>query len=89
MSPNTIFPLPKESDNPSEKVRKTSWDFDDTKKALVATTDTVVKEGNTDMVKKRNQNKILWRNPSLLLFQQKRKSTQSTKQRNHKSLIKQ
>ena len=26
-----------------------SGDFDDTKKALVTTTDTVVKEGNTDM----------------------------------------
>ena len=32
MSSNIIGPLHKESDNPSEKVRKTSWDLDDTKK---------------------------------------------------------
>ena len=43
MSSNIIGPLPKESDNPSEKVRKTSGDLDDIKKALVTTTDTVVK----------------------------------------------
>ena len=52
MSSNTIFTLPKESDTPSERVRKTSGDLDDTKHALVTTTDTVVKEGNTDMVDK-------------------------------------
>ena len=49
---NTIFPLPKESDTPSEKVIKTIGDLDDTKKALVNTTYTVFKEGNTDMVDK-------------------------------------
>ena len=49
MSPNNIYPLPKESDTQSESVRKTSGDLDDTKQALVNTTDTVVKEGNTDM----------------------------------------
>ena len=32
---------------------------------------------------------MLWRNPSLLLFQQKRKLTQSTKERKHKPPIKQ
>ena len=52
MSPNNICPFPKESDTPSEKVRKTSGDLDDTKKALVTTTDTVVKEGNTYIVDK-------------------------------------
>ena len=52
MSPNTILPFPKEYDTPSEKVRRTSGDLDDTKQSLVTTTDTVVKEGNTDMVKK-------------------------------------
>ena len=52
MSPNTIFPLPQESDTPSEKVRKQSGDLDDTKKALVSTTDTVAKEGNIAMVDK-------------------------------------
>ena len=57
MSSNIIGPLPKESDNPSEKVRKTSGDLDDTKKALVTTTDTVVKEGNTDMFDKKKENK--------------------------------
>ena len=41
MSPNTIFPLPKESDTPGEKVRKTSGDLDDTRQALVTTNDTV------------------------------------------------
>ena len=53
-SPNTICLLPKESDNPSEKVRK-SWDLDDTKQALFNTNDAVVKEGNTDMVEKKEK----------------------------------
>ena len=44
--------MPKESDTPSEKVRETSGDLDDTKHALFTTTDTVVKEVNTDMVEK-------------------------------------
>ena len=47
MSSNIIGPLSKESDNPSEKFRKTSGYLDDTKKALILNTDTVVKEGNT------------------------------------------
>ena len=45
--------LPKKSENPSEKVRNTSGDWDETKKALVTTTDTIVKEGNTDTVDKK------------------------------------
>ena len=53
MSSNISDPLPNRSDNPSEKVRKTSGDFDDTKKALVFFTETVAKEGNTDMVEKK------------------------------------
>ena len=57
MSSNTIGPLHKEYDNTSEKVRKTSGDFDYTKKALVITTDTVVKEGNTDMVDRKRKTK--------------------------------
>ena len=52
MSSNISDPLPKEYYTPSEKVRKTSGDLDDTKQALVTTTDMVVKEGNTDMVDK-------------------------------------
>ena len=52
MSPYTISPLPKESDTPSENVRKKSGDLDDTKHALVTTTETVFKEQNTDMVEK-------------------------------------
>ena len=52
MSPNNIFPLPKESDIPSEKGIKTSGELDDTKEALEPTTDTVVKERNTYMVEK-------------------------------------
>ena len=47
MSSNISEPLPNKFDNPIENVRKTSGNFDDTKKALVFTTDTVVKEGNT------------------------------------------
>ena len=57
MSTNTIFPLLKESDTPSEKVRKTSGDRDNTKQALVTNTYTVVKEGNTDMVDKEGKSK--------------------------------
>ena len=52
MSSNTIFPLPKESDTPSEKVIKTGEDFDYSKHTLVTTTAMVAKEGNTDMVDK-------------------------------------
>ena len=48
--------MPKEYDNPSENIRKTSGDLDDTKKALVFTTDTVDKEGNTDTVDKKKSN---------------------------------
>ena len=57
MSPNTIFPLPKESDIPSEKVRNKSGYLDDTKQALVTTTDTVVKEGNTEIFDKEGKSK--------------------------------
>ena len=49
MSSNTLGPLPKEYDNPSEKVRNTGGDLDDT--------DTVVKEGTTDMVDKKSKTK--------------------------------
>ena len=54
MSSNIISQLPKKSGNPSEKVKITSGDLDETKKALVTTTGTVIKEGNTYMVKKLN-----------------------------------
>ena len=57
MSYNTICPLPKEYDTPSEKVRKTSGNLDDTKQALVTTTDTVVKEGNTEIFDKEGKSK--------------------------------
>ena len=52
MSSNTIWPLPKESDTPSEKVIKTGGDLGDTNQSLVTTNYTVVKEGDTDMVDK-------------------------------------
>ena len=55
MSSNISDPLPKIYDTPSEKFRKTSGDLDDTKKALVFTTDTIVKEGNTGMVDKNKE----------------------------------
>ena len=54
MSSNISDPLPKKSDNPGITVRKTSGELNKTKKALVTTTDTVVKEGNTDMQTKPN-----------------------------------
>ena len=57
MSPNNICPLPKESDTPVEKFRKTSGDLDYTKNVLVNTTDTVIKEGNTYMVDKEGKSK--------------------------------
>ena len=73
VSSNTIGPFTNEYDTPSEKVIITCGYLDDTKQALVTTTATVVKEGNTDMVdKKRNLKKMLWRKPSLLQFQKKR-----------------
>ena len=39
MSSNISEPLPNKPDNPGKKVRKNSGDLDDTKKALVFTTD--------------------------------------------------
>ena len=60
ISSNIIGPLPKESDNPSEKVIKTSGDLDYTKQALFFTTDTVVKEGNTDIVDKKGKQNLMW-----------------------------
>ena len=57
VSSNTIFPLPKKYDTPSEKVGGGSGYLDDTKHALVNTTDTVVKEGNNYMVYKEGKSK--------------------------------
>ena len=54
MSSNTSDLLQNKYDNTSITVRKTSGDLDETEKSLVNTTDTVVKEGNTDMGKKHN-----------------------------------
>ena len=50
MSSNISDLFPKKSDNPTEKFRKISGDLDETEETLVTTADTVVKEGNTDMV---------------------------------------
>ena len=55
MSSNIIGPFTKESDNPSGKVRETSRYLDDTKKELVFTNETVVKEGNNGMVDKKRK----------------------------------
>ena len=57
MSSNISEPLHKKYDNPSEKVRKTSWNLDDTEKAFVTSTDRVSREENTDMVDKK---KPMW-----------------------------
>ena len=59
MSYNSSDLFPKKSDNSGEKVRKTGRDLDETEKALVTTTDNVVKEGNNDMVYKKVKN-IMW-----------------------------
>ena len=55
MSSNISEQWTKNSDTPSEKVIKTSGYLDETKKALITTTATVVKEGNTDMVYKKGK----------------------------------
>ena len=47
-------PLPNKSDNPSITVSKTSWDLDETEKALVTNTNTFVKERKSDMETKPN-----------------------------------
>ena len=51
MSSNIISQLPKKSCNPSEKVRITSGDLDETEKALVTDIETIAKEGKMDMEK--------------------------------------
>ena len=53
MYSNISYPLPNKYDNPSEKVRETSGNLDKTEKELVTTIKTFVKEGNTDMLKKK------------------------------------
>ena len=76
MSSNISDPLPKKSDNPGENIRKTSGDLDETKKALVTTNETFVKEVNNDMVDKKRKKILMWqKKPSLILFQ-KRNLTQ-------------
>ena len=57
MSSNTIFLLPKKSNIPSEKVRKTSGGLDNNNCPLVTNTYTSVKKGNTDMVDKEGKPK--------------------------------
>ena len=60
VSSNTIGPFTNEYDTPSEKVIKTCGYLDDTKQALVTTTATVVKEGNTDMLDKKRLKNLMW-----------------------------
>ena len=57
MSSNISDPSTKKYDIPSEKVIKTSGDLDYTKKALVTTTDTVLKEGNIVLVNRKRKTK--------------------------------
>ena len=59
MSSNISDLLPKKYNNPSEKITKTGGDLDDTERALVTTTDTVVKEGNTEMVEKKVKQNLM------------------------------
>ena len=55
MSSNISDPFPKKSDNPSNNVRKKSGDLDENDKALITTTDTIVKERNTNTVDKKGK----------------------------------
>ena len=55
MPSNISDPLPKKYDNPGEKVIKTSGDSDETENALVTSTATVFKEGNTETVDKKGK----------------------------------
>ena len=57
MSSNISDPFTNKYDNPSENVRKTSGDLDETGKALVTTTETVAKEKKTDLVRKKSKTK--------------------------------
>ena len=82
MSSNTSDPFQNKSDDPSEKVRKTRGDLDETKNVLVTTTNPVVKEGNTDMETKPNVVK-----EAITPLTTKRRLTQSTRKRNHKHPI--
>ena len=86
MSSNTISPLPKESDTPSENVVKKVgiWIIPNRHWSLLLTR--FSNEGILKCFKKKI--KMLWRKLSLLLFQQKRRLTQSTKQINQKPPIK-
>ena len=89
MSYNISNPLPKESDNPSEKVRNKSGYLYDTEKALITTTDTVVKERNTDMIdKKRGKRNVVKESTTPSISERKNIDTVK-KQRNHKHPIKQ
>ena len=72
-----------------KRVRKTSGDLDDNKQALVTTTDTIFKEGNTDMVDKEGKSKKICGGIHHSLYFRRKKLTQSTEQRNHKHPIKQ
>ena len=59
MSYNISDSFSKKYYNPSEKVREKNWDLDETKKALVTTTDTVVKEGNNGRVEKKSKTNLM------------------------------
>ena len=89
MSPNNIFPFPKESDTSSERSLKKVgiWIISNTHCSLQLTR--FSKKGILKWLTNKGNKKILWRNPSLLLFHKKSKLTQSKKQRNHKHPIKQ
>ena len=80
-------PSPKKYDNPSEKVRKTSGDLDDTKKALVFTTGMIFKQGNYDTVDKKEKKPNVMKESATPPISEKIGMSQSTKQRNHKHPI--
>ena len=83
LSSNISDPLPKKSDNPSEKVIKTSGNLDETGKVLSTNADMVVKEENTYMKRKPNVGKEV-----ITPLIAKKNIETVNKKRNHKHPIK-
>ena len=81
--------MPKESDDPNENFRKAIGGLYDTKNSLVTTTDTVVKEVNTDMVDKKSKTEPNVVKEAITPPISKKILTESTKHRYYKHPIKQ
>ena len=75
MSSNIIGPLPKEYNNPSETVRKTSAELDDTKKGIGLYYWHICKIREYIHGRKNGKNIMWWRKTSLHLFQKNKIDT--------------